>query len=511
MHRRHFLAASAALAVHSSLEPGLLIRAAAAAAGDDWGPAFAAARARKPWLIGFETPSRDRLETPRLETDGIWPAELAGAFYRNGPARHVVAGHRYRHWFDGDGMLQKFTIHDGRVAHLGRYVATSKYTAEVAADRPLADGFGTRMPDVPPAASPDAVNPANISVIAHAGRLLALWEAGSPHEIDPATLDTIGRHAWSDDTSGMPFTAHPRVDQDGGLWGFGYALFRGALVLYHIGSDGKLRKAGLLPVPNLGMVHDFMITARHIVIPIPPLAFEANRVADGASFLDAHVWKPALGTRVLLVDKDDFAQVEWRQLPPQWIFHYGNAWEEADGAIRFDACRYDAPGVMFSLLRYVMRGEVRPAAPADAVQTVLRPGGAVEQRVITDQAGAEFPRVDPRRGAARYRQLYCVLGLGGGDTTHPFANSIARHDLETGDWDVHRYGPDEIVEEHVFVPRPGSVVEGDGWLLGTTLDAGAGMTRLNLLDARRLADGPVARAHLPYPLPLGLHGNFVGA
>jgi carotenoid cleavage dioxygenase len=68
-----------------------------------------------------------------------------------------------------------------------------------------------------------------------------------------------------------------------------------------------------------------------------------------------------------------------------------------------------------------------------------------------------------------------------------------------------------VAEEHVVVPKPGLNGELDAWLLGTVYDARRGATVLNLLDAGRIEDGPVAQAVLPYTLPLGFHGNFTAA
>ena len=59
-----------------------------------------------------------------------------------------------------------------------------------------------------------------------------------------------------------------------------------------------------------------------------------------------------------------------------------------------------------------------------------------------------------------------------------------------------------------MVAKPGGGGELDAWLLGTTFDVDMGVTRVNLLDARHIADGPIAQATLPYWLPYGFHGNF---
>ena len=58
-------------------------------------------------------------------------------------------------------------------------------------------------------------------------------------------------------------------------------------------------------------------------------------------------------------------------------------------------------------------------------------------------------------------------------------------------------------------------------MLGTTLDYSAmrsggadseaikAFTSLNIFEADRLEEGPIAVVRLPYALPLGLHGKFV--
>ena len=53
--------------------------------------------------------------------------------------------------------------------------------------------------------------------------------------------------------------------------------------------------------------------------------------------------------------------------------------------------------------------------------------------------------------------------------------------------------------------------EGDGWLLGPFLDLDRRTAGLNVFDAAHLADGPLWEGILPYPLPLALHGTFVGS
>ncbi|MCZ6644535.1 MAG: carotenoid oxygenase family protein [Gammaproteobacteria bacterium] len=65
-----------------------------------------------------------------------------------------------------------------------------------------------------------------------------------------------------------------------------------------------------------------------------------------------------------------------------------------------------------------------------------------------------------------------------------------------------------IPEEHLFVPRPGSEPETQGWVIGTALNYAEARTELNVFDVEALDAGPIATAKLPYALPIGLHGKF---
>ncbi len=503
MIRREFLHYAAVSALALAGLPGR----AGAAALDAWAVSFRKALKTRPYLLGWLGRPEARLETPSLDVRGAWPAELRGTVYRNGPGRHEIGGLRYRHWFDGDGMVQAFRFADGRISHLGRIVETAKFKAERRAGRALRQTFGTVVPGMERVTSPDSTNPANTSVLWHAERLYALWEGGSAHRLDPATLETEAPHYWSPETSGVPFGAHPRLDRDGTLWNIGYAAGFGVLVIYHIGRDGKLKTAVPLRIGKTPMVHDFVITENHVVAILPPLFFAPE---PGKSLLDSMVWQPELPARVLILDKTALSRPRVLEMPAHFTFHYGNAWEDAAGIIRLDSARYDDPSIMFGPLRAIMRGEGRPGLAARQHLVRIDPArGRITETPLTQPGlGAEFPHVDRRRTGRCYRKITLLMQTPAAESRHPMLNAVGRLDVETGDLTVHAYDPTTIPEEHLFVPRPGGG-EDNGWLIGTSLDFAAGVTRLNVFDAARLEDGPLAVASLPYALPLGLHGTFV--
>lgn len=504
MRRRTFITGMAASLVGSALPPTGLARDPQLRS---WAEAFQDALPQYPWLSGYRTAGAASFSGAATIT-GRWPAKLTGTLYRNGPARHEVGGFRYHHWFDGDGMVQAFRIGAEGVCHRARLLQTRKLSAEQAAGRPLYPGFGTPVEDAAPVTSPDQMNVANISVLPHGGKLLALWEAGSPWEIDPDTLETRGLHQFSDDTRGVPFSAHPRVEPDGQLWNFGYLSAARLIVLWHIDARGRVLKMGKIPCNPISMPHDFIVTSRHIVLMIPPLEYTP---AGAHCFLDAHTWRPDQPTRLLVVDKNDFSRVQWLELPAQWVFHFGNGWEDETGIIRFDAARAPNPSAMLSSFRDIMRGEITPFAGSrqHSYRIDTKNGTASETPLLEENVESEFPVIDPRQSGRRYRRLVMLSRTADGPTLPASLNEVSSVDVETGHRHSWRYPEGLLPEEHLWVPAPGSAPGEQGWILGTAHDWKHEATVLNVFDGNALDAGPLATATLPYALPLGLHGKFV--
>ena len=120
----------------------------------------------------------------------------------------------------------------------------------------------------------------------------------------------------------------------------------------------------------------------------------------------------------------------------------------------------------------------------------------------------EFPTFDARTPGDEPALLFAPTSVG--PATAPYFNAIASIDTRADRTRVHRYGADVMAEEHRFVPRPGSSMPGDGWLVGTLLDFRRGRSGVAVLDARRVDQGPLAIAWVPYTVPLGFHGWFAG-
>ncbi|OEZ63679.1 carotenoid oxygenase family protein [Duganella sp. HH105] len=492
--RRQFLSRTVGLAA-------LGLSSGAALADADTYRRFHQALAREPRLAAFAGATGELSGDAAVH--GRMPADLQGVFYRNGPGRFELGGERYHHWFDGDGFAQRWQIGGGKVSHRGRFVATQKFVEESAADQFLYPAFGTHIGRKQPKNN-DTMNAANTNLLPLGGRVYALWEGGSAVEVDPQTLETRGIKTWSPELKAMPFSAHPKVDPDGGVWNFGTMPGANLLVLYQLSAAGKLKRSAVVKVPQLNMVHDFVVSGRHLIFLVPP--YDLVGGVD-TSFRENLQWAgDKRPLRAVVISKDTLELRQIFELPARSVFHFGNAFE--DGVCtRLDVVMHD--GDILPELGLVMRGELRPFhASASTVQVTLdyASGQAREARLF---GASEFPRVAPQVVSARHRKL-AVLGVASGSKDY-ILNTVNLIDIDSGKADSYSFGAGWQVEEHVLVPRRGARSETDGYLVGVAQDSRRAQTVLTVFDAHNIKAGPRAMARLSYTSPLCFHGNFLPA
>ena len=482
MNRRSFLTAAAGFTA-IAFNPDVLY-AASAGIGD--------------WTMGVADVDADIVPRGMSLVHGKPPTDLSGVLYRNGPAKFHRPGGSVGHWFDGDGMVRRYGLADGKATLAARFVDTPKRRADTAANAVVTAGFGTPAGKGSGVQSADDVNAANISVMMAGGDLWALWESGSPVAMDPDTLETRGFKTLRPDLKGMPFLAHPRLDPDGTVWNLGVS--GNQAVVWTLAADGALKAASVVPLPRASYLHDFTATARHLVIVLQPWV----QTRFVAPIVDSYSWQPETGTQILVLDKADLSVRRVYETETFSFFHMGDAWEEADGTIRFDICAEPDPAFGIEGGRALMQGR-RPASGvrADLRMISLKPDG----KASVERPGmvAEFPKADPRFAGLARRYTAC-LGTGPGDL--PFFQTVQVRDWKRDRIDRFDFGDRFLAEEVVFAPRPGGSAELDGWLVGTGINLDAKATELHVFDARRVAAGPVCSWRADVALPISLHGVF---
>lgn len=466
-----------------------------------------------------ERPENRMFESVVVERDG-WlddvrgriPDELVGTLYRNGPACWDHAGgFRAEHAFDGDGLITRLSFEGGRVHHRNRFVRTTKFAAQERGR--LQRGLGTMRPG---GAWANAFRPpadrANTHAVFHAGSLWALTDDGRPWEIDADDLSTHGRRSlggvlppWS------LFSPHPRIDPiTGELFNFGLAPdLRGprspaSLRCYRIDAEGRTRAFHHAPLSHLHVNHDFAITSRYLVFVLAPITIDfarASRAVLGlATYESATVFRPSLGTRVLLVPRDG-GPVRIADHEALAYVHLDNAYDDGDDVV-VHLIRLPDWESAATQLRDFRRIDAENSPGGSLIRLRVRPSGRVDEETVCD-AASEFPRHDERRTGRPYRFSYVA-----GASEQPGELAVIKVDHANGDRRAHRFARGGIPGEPLFVPRAPDAAEDDGYLLCLAYHAAEHRSALHVIDARHPEAPALAVAWLPDPRFPGFHGSF---
>jgi carotenoid cleavage dioxygenase-like enzyme len=448
-----------------------------------------------PFLNGNYAPWREEGDAYDLEIEGELPRGLNGALYRVGPNPHFKPAGRY-HWFDGDGMVHAFLLRDGRAAYRNRYVRTDGLKAEMKQGRALYGGLLEMAKELPPD-QPPFKNAANTNIIGYADRLLALFEAGLPHELRPETLETVGLFDFGGKLTGA-VTAHPKFDPvTGDLLFFGYQPFPPYVTWYRADKSGKLLESRTIDSGLPVMMHDFIATDNYAIFFVCPSVFHIENAAAGKPVLQ---WEPQHGTKIGAMNRRT-GEVKWFHDDAFYVFHFLNAYEE-NGTLVVDGCR------MASL---DMSGESFGGNPPLPWRWTLKlADGSMTQTQIDDVAG-EFPRLNERRAGLKHRYGYFAGGNPGSPTSEQGFKALLKRDYQSGKLQAQSLGANFAPGEPVFVPRGKTAAEDDGWVLAVWYDDKLNRSEMVVLDAQDFAGPPIARVKLQHRVPWGFHGNWVPA
>ncbi|MHB8284392.1 MAG: 8'-apo-carotenoid 13,14-cleaving dioxygenase [Caulobacteraceae bacterium] len=441
-----------------------------------------------PFLSGVHRPMEAELTLEDLPVTGVIPAELDGRYLRIGP-NPIDPNPASYHWFMGDGMVHGLRLQDGRALwYRNRWIRSERVAAalgERPAPGPRHGGFDT----------------VNTNVVDVAGRTFALVEAGSyPVELSD-TLEGQVCNPFGKTLAGS-FTAHPHRDP---LTGEQHAICyegRKPEEIRHVVIDasGKVVREEPIVVKHGPSIHDCAFTDRYVVILDLPVTFSMKAHIGGHGF--PYRWNPNHQARVgLLPRKGSAADIVWCEVDPAYVFHVANAFDGPDGRVVLDVCAYETmfdgtPQGPNARSRGLERWTVDPVARSVSVRTL-------------DPSPQEFPRPDERRSGQPYRYIYSLALPEKDSSAFVEASALYRHDLQTGERQVHDFGDGRRPGEFVFTPRASGSEEGDGWLIGLVIDAAAEKTELVILDALNFEGAPVALVHLPHRVPPGFHGNWI--
>ncbi|HEX6077294.1 MAG TPA: carotenoid oxygenase family protein [Micromonosporaceae bacterium] len=460
--------------------------------------------------VGF---SGLRAETtvPDLPVSGALPSWLSGTLIRNGPAVFDHAGKTFRHWFDGQAMLHRFEITEGRVSYANRLLDTPSSRAlldrgrirysEFATDPcgSLFSRFFTRFTRKP---SPNTA----VSVATLAGHDVALTEVPLAVAFDPASLETMGVIGYDDDLAGHVSTAHPHLRPGTGDL-INYVLRFGRRSTYQVyrqpAGSGRRELVGSVVTEHPGYVHSFAVTESYAILVIFPLVVNPlSFLLRARPFIENYRWRPELGTRVVVMSLEDGSVSADHTAPPCFAFHHINSFEDHEaGEIVVDLCAFPDAEIVAAL--YLDRLRAGRAVPMPLPTRIRISAAGVTVAPLSDDP-LELPGIDYRhRNGRRYRYAY---GTGAADPDGgDFLDQLCKLDVSERKTWLWRE-PGHYPGEPVFVPAPGPGAEDDGVVLSVVLDAASARSYLLVLDAATFTE--LGRAEVPHAIPFGFHGRF---
>lgn len=449
-----------------------------------------------PYLTDNFAPVQTEVTVDALPILGELPAELNGMFVRNGPNPQFPPLGRY-HWFDGDGMLHGVHIQDGKASYRNRYIQTQGFEQERQAGRSLFGGL------LEPSQA-GFKNVANTALVSHGDRLLALWEGGGPHAIAIPSLETIGAQTFNGKLA-SPVTAHPKVDPvTGEMMFFGYSLAQPPYVKYSVVSAKGVLRTVSIDLPVGVMMHDFAITEHYTIFMDLPLTFRLERLQRGEPAFAFERDRPSRFG--ILPRHDDNQTIRWFEAPSCYVFHTLNAYEAGDNIVLI-ACRMGSTSVL-GASPGAHEGDNRQIGSDVPLLHCWRfnlKTGAVQEETLDDRP-CEFPRINEQYLGRQTRYGYAGKSA---PTAMPKFDGLLKFALESQSVQVHSFGTGRYGGEGVFVPRPGSTVEDDGWLMTFVHDEVQDTSELVIVSTQAMSDEPIARIQMPQRVPYGFHGTWV--
>ncbi len=478
-------------------------------------------------FIGTNTPRRVEMSVRNLEIEGEIPAEVNGAFFR------AVPDNAHAPMFDDDialnhdGMIARFDITDGpngkSVDFDIRYVETERYLLEKEARRALFGRYRNPFTDDPSVEGKDRTV-ANTTPVWHGGRLFMTKEDGRGYEVNPHTLETVGRWDYEGKLKSQTFTAHPRIDAETGeMFFFGYEA--GGLCDPHVAyciadKDGKLTREHWFEQPYLSTIHDFVITEKYAIFPIFPTLASLERLKEGGAHWAHHQDLPSyIG---IMPRYGDVSEMKWIEGPiGVSCFHEVNGFDDGD-LVHIDLCLTDTNAFGFMREAGGIHRDQRDIKGALTRWTLdmSKDQPTLESRDI-GPTGDLCRVADVDQGRSYNRAWYLSMNpqakgppMLGGPVGANF-NCLLRIEPGNGRITMMETPPGAAISEPAHVAS--SDPDHGGWLL-TVIDVPNGppggnpadySSELWVIEADAVEKGPVAKVKTGLALRSQVHGTWV--
>uniref|UniRef100_A0A7R9UG98 Carotenoid oxygenase n=1 Tax=Pinguiococcus pyrenoidosus TaxID=172671 RepID=A0A7R9UG98_9STRA len=455
------------------------------------------------------------------------PTASSGTFFKNGHAKFEVGEDKILHPFEGDGMVSAVTIADGKAFFRNKFVRTEGFKREQKKGRVLYRGtFATPKSGgiLANIFNTESKNLANTHVLYWANKFFALYEAGKPYKVDPASLSTFGESTLGGALKKQDwFAAHYKIDpKSKTLLNFSskaQGLDGSTITTYEFDEEFKLLQRRDISIPGWSFIHDMGITENHFVLMQPPMTFDVVPFLLGQKCaVECSEFQPTQPSMFHVIPRDGKREPVSIPAPGHFVFHVGNAFEEPDtGYIVFDQVESSE-----SLLSIDNIDKTKPLWETTDFAKLARntfkrykldpkTGRVVGSTTLYDRC-SEFPVVNPEFVGRPYRYVWSSIPPT--TKTNGALQGLLKMDLETSErwtWFPEEY---EFLSEACYAPRKladgsFSKEEDDGFIVTYLLNGRDMKSEFVVFDAKEIQKGPISRVPLQDFIPHGLHGTFV--
>ncbi len=466
-----------------------------------------------PYRTGVWRPQHTTYDAWDMPVEGEIPEDLSGVYIRNTETAVFEPIKRY-HPFDGDALLHSISFDNGEARYASSFVKTDGFLAEQEAKRSLWAGItehpSNAIADHGWGARSMMKDNASTDVIVHRGRALAsFYQCGDLYALDPITLADLGRESWGGRFPLEGVSAHPKLDEHTGeLLFFNYSVDAPYMHYGVVDRRGELTTYIDIPLPGPRLPHDMAFTENWSILNDLPLYWDPEALAGGYY---SNTFNRDMPSRFALVPRHGTTDdIRWFEAEPTFVLHWTNAYEDGDEVVLDGFFQHNPTA----------RGVPRFTGPHKGFETLdmnvlearhhrwrfnLTTGDCTEEP-LSDRC-AEFPMINGRHGGRPYRYSYqarCTHGL--------FAfDGLIKYDAVTGTEELLTFDDGVFVSETVMAPRDGSNGEDDGYLVTFASDLVNDISDCYVIDAARVADGPIARIRLPERISSGTHSTWAPA
>lgn len=458
-----------------------------------------------PYLQEYYAPITEEVFIENLPITGALPPEISGAYFRNGP--NPQHPHHHHHWFDGDGMIHRIGIQDGKANYRNRYVQTQAWSWERSWGK-LFPGiyevpkltYGARTAATALLLKSVLKDTSNTDLICFKNQIISLWWlSGVPYSLDPETLEPMGAFNFKGYNGNV--SAHARIDpRTGDLFFLDFSQILPWVCVVAVDSTGAFKWKRRFDLPAPRVYHDILFTENYVVLMDFPVGLQPK----AGICLDR-----SYASRVILIPRDGVSPEIVFETESCYVLHGLNAYEQ-NGAVLLSVSKFDDPFGRSNpaeepVIPYVgsLRVKTRPVLWV----LDLQGGSRTIREEVLDDENTEFPRINDE-----------YLGIPSRYSYHPRLapektvkfNGLIKHNWKTGEKQVLELPKGQIGEEFVFIPRSSRRSEDDGWLVSMVRDtAENGANEFVVYDAESLNPEPVAKVSIPCRVPFGFHSKWV--